>query len=492
MNTNTIIRIIFIFIFAASTPIFAQWMQTSGPNGFYVSCFAVLDTNIFAGTMEGGVFLSTNNGTSWTAVNSGLTNNDIRSLAISGTNIFAGTGGGVFLTTNSGTSWTNSGLTNTSIRSLAISGTNIFAGGWGVFLSTNNGTSWTSVNSGLTDSSISSLTVSGTNIFAGTWQSGVFLSTNNGTSWTAVNSGLTDITILSFAISGTNIFAGTWGGYVNLTTNNGTSWTSVSSGLPNYSSIMSLAVSGTSIFAGTEYGGVYLSTNNGTSWSEVNSGLMNNYIVSLAVSGTNIFAGTWGSGVWLRPLMEIIPVELTSFTASVKPGGHVVLNWSTATELNNRIFEIERRPVDDGQFMTIGFVEGRGTTTEPQNYNFADNNVSPGTYGYRLKQIDFDGSFEYLNEIMVDVPPSDFELNQNYPNPFNPSTTISWQSPADGHQTLKVFDVLGNEVAVLVDEFRSAGRYEATFDAGNLASGIYLYKLQAGDYIQTKKMILMK
>ena len=226
-----------LFFNTPSYPLFAQWVETNIPYGSYIGCFAVSPngsggTNLFAGTMGNGIFLSTNNGTSWTEVNTGLTNTDIRSLATSpngagGTNLFAGTAGGIFLSTNNGTSWTevNSGLTNTYIRSLATSpngadGTSLFAGTFssGVFLSTNNGTNWTEVNSGLTKTNVSSFDVSpngtgGNNIFAGTLE-GVFLSTNNGTSWTEVNTGLTHFQVQSLAISGTNLFAGIYGGGV--------------------------------------------------------------------------------------------------------------------------------------------------------------------------------------------------------------------------------------------------------------------------------------
>jgi len=231
MKTIACIGVIVAIIFTTSSPIFAQWVQTNGPYGGYIRCFAVSGTNIFAGT-GGGVFLSANNGTSWTDVNKGLTNTDVQALAVSGTNLFAGTwGGGVFLSTNNGISWTavNTGLTNTDVQALAVSGTNIFAGtdGGGVFLSTNNGTSWTAVNMGLPHIRVYSLAVSGTNIFAGTRGDGVFLSTNNGTSWTAVNKGLTNDYVHSLAVSGTNIFAGTEGCGVFLSTNNGISWTAV-------------------------------------------------------------------------------------------------------------------------------------------------------------------------------------------------------------------------------------------------------------------------
>ncbi|WP_337872968.1 T9SS type A sorting domain-containing protein [Ignavibacterium sp.] len=188
----------------------------------------------------------------------------------------------------------------------------------------------------------------------------------------------------------------------------------------------------------------------------------------------------------------ILPVELTSFTASVDLNGNVVLNWTTATEINNHGFEVERRSIST-EYIPIGFVKGFGTTSEIKSYTFTDRNLEPGKFFYRLKQIDFNGVHEYSNEIEVEVSPvSAFSLSQNYPNPFNPSTIISWQSPISGWQTLKVYDMLGNEVAALVDEFKPAGSYNAEFTANNLSSGIYYYKLQIGSFVETKKMMLMK
>ena len=189
-------------------------------------------------------------------------------------------------------------------------------------------------------------------------------------------------------------------------------------------------------------------------------------------------------------LTHIMPVELTSFTGN-SVDGNVTLNWSTATEINNRAFEIERRK-ENSTFVLIGFVEGNGTTTEKQEYTFVDKNITTGKYYYRLKQIDFDGTFEYSNEIEVDAAPVSFSLEQNYPNPFNPSTKISYSIPHKSFVTLKVFDPLGRIVDELVSKEKEAGRYELDFNAVDLSSGVYFYKLEAGDFIQTKKMILVR
>jgi hypothetical protein len=172
------------------------------------------------------------------------------------------------------------------------------------------------------------------------------------------------------------------------------------------------------------------------------------------------------------------------------------LSWQTATETNSRGFEVERNEkseIGNQHWETIGIVPGFGTSTEHHSYSFVDENLSEGYYQYRLKQIDFDGSFEYSKIIEAEINSLiNFSLEQNYPNPFNPSTKISWQSAVNSKQTLKVFDLLGREVATLVDEYKPAGRYEVEFNAGDLPSGVYFYTLQAGSCTATKKFILMK
>jgi hypothetical protein len=188
----------------------------------------------------------------------------------------------------------------------------------------------------------------------------------------------------------------------------------------------------------------------------------------------------------------IIPVELTSFTANVNDLGQVVLNWETATEVNNQGFEIERR-TETSEFRTVGFVEGYGTTTEPRSYIYTDVTAENGINYYRLKQVDFNGTYEYSDEVEVDVNgPLTFDLAQNYPNPFNPSTNIKYSVPEAGNIRLSVYNVVGEEVAVLAEGFSESGFFEVTFDASNLPSGIYISKLQSANSVQSIKMMLLK
>ncbi|NWF50453.1 MAG: T9SS type A sorting domain-containing protein [Ignavibacteriaceae bacterium] len=188
---------------------------------------------------------------------------------------------------------------------------------------------------------------------------------------------------------------------------------------------------------------------------------------------------------------DVVPVELTSFTASVA-NGSVRLNWTTATEVNNAGFEVERRSVNN-DWQKIGYVSGSGTTTESRSYSFIDNNLNAGQYSYRLKQVDYNGTFEYSNEINVEVTsPVAFDLSQNYPNPFNPATKINFSLPAAGNVKLAVFNLLGEEVATLVNGFRAAGTYSVDFNAANLNSGLYFYRLETENFSKTMKMTLLK
>ncbi len=186
-----------------------------------------------------------------------------------------------------------------------------------------------------------------------------------------------------------------------------------------------------------------------------------------------------------------VPVELISFTAKVT-NNSILLNWNTASELNNKGFEVERS-VDKKIWKTLGFIDGNGTSTNSNYYSFSDSKPLTGISYYRLKQIDFDGSFKYYKEVKADNSKLlSFNLSQNYPNPFNPATSIEFVLPEKQFVTLKVFDILGNQVAVLLNELKDKGVHTIIFDAHNLSSGMYIYKIQTEKYSATKKMILTK
>jgi hypothetical protein len=612
-----------------------SWSAVNTPfEGF--SQMVEIGTNLFAGNEDGGVFLSTNNGTSWTAVNTGMTNTKVFSLAVSGTNLFAGTFGGVFLSTNNGASWTavNTGLTSSFVFALYVSGTNLLAGtgGGGVFLSTNNGTNWTAISNNLpTNCEIHALAVSpngtgGTNLFAGymrDYESGVFLSTNNGTSWTAVNTGLikntwvhalvvspngtgrgldsssgmnlfaattggvfrstnnganwtvigipvshvralavsganviscvrekedplnngvflstnngtswsaADTTLLDFSEMveiGTNLFAGNYGSGVFLSTNNGTSWSSVNSGLTN-KLINSLAVSGTNLFAGTEGGGVFLSTNNGTSWSGASNGLPNTSVWSLAVSGTNLFAGTDG-GVFLSTnngtSWSAVNTPFSLFSQMVEIGTSLFAGTSSGVFLSTNngaswtaastglpTYNAIRALAFSGNYLFAGTSGVFLSTNNGTSWTAVNNGLT--NTGVRCLAVsgtnlfagtDGDGVWRRpLSEMITDVQQTTtqllekYSLSQNYPNPFNPSTTISYSIPERSNVRLSIFNTLGQNISEMVNEVRDAGSYEQSFDASQLSSGIYFYRIEAASvsnsktFVETKKMVLMK
>jgi hypothetical protein len=190
-------------------------------------------------------------------------------------------------------------------------------------------------------------------------------------------------------------------------------------------------------------------------------------------------------------IQGVIPVELVSFTYTKLNDG-ILLSWKTATETNNAGFSIERS-IDSGNYSEVGFVGGKGTTTEPQVYSFFDDKVESGKYFYRLKQIDFDGTFSYIGEILVDVGlPNKYLLEQNFPNPFNPSTTIKFSLPEKSIVAIKVFNLLGEEVSKIVDDEFSAGIHQVEYNASNLPSGVYYYKMETPKFTQIRKMAVIK
>jgi WD40 repeat protein len=233
---------------------------------------------------------------------------------------------------------------------------------------------------------------------------------------------------------------------------------------------------------------------------------------ALAFSPTenNLFAYSAGQGSHnklrvvttdLDLVLNSTPVELTSFNADLN-NNNVSLNWTTASEQNNRGFQVEREfnsfnsPEHSSGFELIHFVEGKGTTTEINYYTYEDKNLHPGEYRYRLKQVDFDGSYEYSNTVEVEVPtPLEYSLEQNYPNPFNPATVINYQIPKDGFVKLAVYNTVGQEVLTLINEQQAAGSYSISFNSSfhnGLPSGLYFYSLRSGGFNITRKMVLLK
>ena len=208
-------------------------------------------------------------------------------------------------------------------------------------------------------------------------------------------------------------------------------------------------------------------------------------------------AGIGSFSYWtLADVGHPLPVELVSFTA-VSDGKFVTLNWTTASELNNQGWNIERRIKNKennfSEWSKVGFVAGTGNNTSIVIHSFKDQSVSSGSYQYRLKQMDLDGSFAYSKTIDADVNmPTEFALYQNYPNPFNPETIIRFEIPVTSFVNLTIYNALGEKVATLINQQMDRGVYRWNFNAGNYPSGVYIYRLNAGDQVFTKKMMLLK
>jgi len=349
--------------------------------------------------------------------------------------------GGAYRSTNYGANWVaiNSGLTDTAVMGYAVSGSYLFAGTFGgVFRSTNEGTAWSQVNFGLTNTNVYAIVSNGTDLYAGT-NDGVFRSTNNGSSWGFT--GLAGYLVDAFEVIGPNVFAGTLGFGVFRTSNSGVNWTEVNSGLSNQA-VQCLTSIGTNLYAGT-FSGVFRSTNNGANWSA--SGLSGTMINTLAVSGTNIFAGFAGGGVYL----------------STNSG----TNWTAV---------------------------GVGIPNTMVNTLFVkDTLIFAGTLSGTIYKRSLSQMVTTVN-ILSNELPDKFSLNQNYPNPFNPVTSISFYIPKKSMVTVKVYNIQGKEIQELTNKDFEAGDYNLIWDATQYSSGIYFCTMKAGDFTETKKMLMIK
>ncbi|MBL8017605.1 MAG: T9SS type A sorting domain-containing protein, partial [Ignavibacteria bacterium] len=225
-------------------------------------------------------------------------------------------------------------------------------------------------------------------------------------------------------------------------------------------------------------------------WIHFEGASVNTTAKTVSVSGLTSF-----SYFALSDQSSPMPVNINYFKAAVNRN-NVTLLWQTSAEIDNAGFDVERKSKDPLQaaWQKIGNVKGRGNSTAPVDYTFEDAKLPAGSYVYRLKQIDHNGNFEYfeLNEPVNITPPISFNMGQNYPNPSNPNSKIDYLLPKSGNVSIRLYDITGKEAAILVNEYKEAGYHTAVFDGANLASGVYYYSITAGEYRDTKKMILVK
>jgi len=538
--------------FLCSTDGGATWVtMSSGPADQVVTDLVVRGSTLFAATDFQGVFLSTDKGVQWSAINEGLTDLSARCLAVHGTKLFVGTRhGGVFRFTDNDTRWlsVNNGLTVSDVRSLATSGTNLYAGTTlGVFFSTDGGESWTASSSGFGSPKIWGLAAIGSTVLAGT-HDGVFRSEDNGENWSGAGIEVEDgnVVVGSFAEIGGNIFAGAFAapkstesyGGIYRSTDDGRSWVSLSSnglthgdcGAP-WPGIRDVATTSSNLFAATSGGEgfVYRSDDYGESWSDADSGLTSP-VFPLHSIGDTLFAVTWGEGRLIYTSIDngyswmVIDSVRTGVPAAKAAGCFVNIGTAQfagtisgilrSTDDGNQ-WEIANAGLTDTTIVALA-VSGStvfaatyrggvfqwmdiGSMWMPVNDGLQTTNVGSliANDTYLFARTDSGLWRRSLAELVSDVGkglfvPSCVALEQNFPNPFNPTTTIGYQVPAPGLARLTVFDIVGREVAILVDEKKAPGSYQVKFDASALASGIYIYRLAAGGFVRTRKMIFVK
>lgn len=462
-----------------------NWAAVYGGDGGEVA-FNLFDSNVIIGeTQFGGLFRTSNGGNSW-------------SQAMGGIN------------TNENVAWIAP-----LIAHPGVDGT-FYIARQKVYRTTNNGGLWVAISGNLNGSSAvreMDISNSNPNIMYATSGSKVFLSRDSGITWENKTNGLPNKTITSVHIHSRReeialiTFSGFETSKVFKTTNMGNAWKDIHGDLPD-SPVNDVFIYSeddvrpNTYFAATDIG-IFMTQDNGIKWIELSDGLPNTVIMDFDYSPTAkmLRAGTHGRGVYEAFLDLTIPVELASFTAN-KDFKKVILNWETATETNNYGFEIERK-LKNQDWVKLGFVNGQGTTTKSQSYQFIDDYsflAYEGRILYRLKQLDYNGTYDFSKQVYVDVTfiPKEYYVSQNYPNPFNPITTIEYSLPSESNVRISIYNSVGQEITNLISSVQQQGIYKIVWDAGTSASGVYFYSFEAEDLNggnsirEMKKFVLMK
>ena len=509
----------------------SNWSETNnGLTNLNISSMIKKDNVIYIGTW-GGIFKSTDNGANWTAFNNGMGfyYGYERNLYVLGNNIYAGTDEGIFVTGDNAANWNKIGLTDYIVLSIAANGNNLFAGtyGGGIFLSTDNGENWEPVNKNLGYSDIWRMTSDEQKIVAGSYFNGVYISSDNGDSWENISTGLPNVQINDIILSNGNIIAALLHDSCYISINNGENWSAIvdkyvdalaqkdsfvyASNSANIKiskdygltwgdyirttgAFESIAIGKDYIF-GAERGGVYRSHDNGKTWENNFSSILKNVeSLSMVTKNDSVLLGTW-SGRLFRSIDSATTWEEINYPVLKK-------HWfSTLKNIGDTVF---MSVYGAGVFVSTDF--GRNWKEINEGLRSLDVESLTIHNGYLFVGTESNSVWRRpLSEIITDVKkienslPVNYSLEQNYPNPFNPTTTINYSIPAVtvGDENfrpvqLKVYDVLGREVATLVNKKQYPGFYKVTFDASNLSSGIYFYKLQTGNFVETKKMILLR
>ncbi len=486
-------------------PIYPQWIsQNSGTSEKLLTCF-FLNSNLgWSAGNNGTILKTTDSGNEWTITQIN-TQDDIHSIYfIDSLNGWAvlyeydpDRHGSIIHTTDGGSNWieqyTVSGVVLHDVYFTDINHGYVVGSSGFIYETNNGGEQWFSV-SPVSGYWLYSCYFFNSDIgWVGGGLDGYLLRTiDGGQNWSFISIPTNERMMSIYYTNNNYGWACGAGGKVIRTTNGGLDWSLGNSGV-NIELRDIIFIDQNEGWSVGLNGRIIHSLDGGANWNIQNSGLNSHlYGVYFADALTGWAVGD--NGTILKTENGGTPVELVSFSANYI-NGVVKLNWITASELNNSGFEVERKS-EYTQWKEIGFVKGSGTTTETKTYSFSDHlsGVNENKLFYRLKQIDYDGSYKYSNEISVKInnTPASFELSQNYPNPFNPTTTIKYKVPIDAYVILKIYDEVGNEIATLINKRQLAGEYNIVFDAKDLSSGIYYYKLNADEYIAIKKLVLIK
>lgn len=422
------------------------------PWRYYVRTLGNNGSTIFTGSFKGGIYKSNNEGELWQSSNNGLQNVHVYSLAFRGFDSFAGTDNGeIYHSSDSGLNWKKIGQTEGYVNALEVRKTGLFAavgsvmGGDGLRLFSKDDSGWHEVKTFIPGLRINSLAGTSSCFYASS--EGVYHSTDLGAIWTYSRKGLGNFSIISMTTMGPYVIAGSNGFGVYRSSDNGMTFNAINVGMdgpPGHVYVNDLAISGTKLFAATSIG-VYLSSNYGTTWNRVNNGITTDYINTLAVYGTSIFAGTRFNGVF-----------------------HTSDYGLTWNPLNDSLWNknVHKLGINNG-YLYAG-TEGAGVWRYP-------------LYSLPLQA-----------EETSNTLPRNYSLDQNYPNPFNPSTKIRFSLPENASVKLIVYDLLGREITCLVNGELNSGYHEVTFNAGNLTSGIYFYRLSAPKFSAVRKLMFIK
>lgn len=487
--------------------------------------------HIIVPTVYQGIFSSTDNGATWNLINGDITYPFVYGVDVNSSgHVFLSCYLYLFKSTNGGVNWVDitPPSVSTGIYSVDIDSDNkLLVGTYynGIAKSTNSGSSWTFYENGISSTVIQSLFSDGAgNLFASVEGKGFYKSVDNGINWTKmiISDDAYNQSIICAAFipsGGLMVNSATGGIYITTDYSN---WVSFQTGLPN-TSTLELAASSNYYYAGSYNGKIYRTSTSTAAWVDITDTLTTTYIYDIETRNPSevyiatdkgVYKSTNNGDTWLN-LNNGIPVTYY-FSIAFHPNGDVFLggiskiyrstdggsNWiASSTNISGlSIFAHSDGSLYAGTFSSVYKSTDLGTTW----YLIGDGmeNIKTNAVAFGTSNILFAGTESfgiYRTSLPVTSIETDhltvigsFQLNQNYPNPFNPSTKISWQSPVSSWHTLKVYDILGNEVATLVDEFKPAGSYAVPFDASNLSSGLFIYKLNAGNFSSSKKMMLIR